>query len=1093
MMNIFRIVCLAISVTAATPLFAQTSATLVINEADVDTPGTDDREFIELYGEPNGSLEGIVLVLYRGGTFNDIYQAYDLTGFSLDANGFFVAGNAAVEEATLILTNNSVRNGSDAIALYTGTLGDFPIGGPVTTENLIDALVYATNDPPAPLLMPLLLDGEPMVNESANSNPSNESMSRVPDGGAQRVTSTYAIQAPTPGTFNIVNCDGGDLTIDGETPLAAIACTDIPEQPISFLVNGVEPTGNYTLLVTNQVNQIIAVETAPAIDFFGYTNAQVRVWGLAYTGTLAPSTLAPGLPITGIQSDDCAVLSSNFVTVDLITCIPPECLGGNITVNGATTTQVVCWNGDSPVLEFATDSEYAATYVWALTSLNGSILATSTVPSFDLSTYGSGFMRVYGISYTGTLDAAAFQPGFPIAGVTSDDCFSLSQNNVQVNSLFCAVTEGCSDLFISEYLEGTGNNKALELYNPTLEPINLQPYRLECYNDGSLTPVNSLNLQGIIGPGETYVVGNDAASPEIQAASDVFSMVTFFNGNDPIVLRKNGAIIDIMGIIGPEADPLEPNGFIVDNGAGSMDDHTLVRKVNVNQGSLNWLTGQAEWDVYPNNTASFLGSHSTTGCNLPDSPTMTFTNANITVVQGQTALIGVGLDLPVDLNACEVLLVGGTAVADVNFENIFPVAINFPEDEFDPQLLSMATFVSPALDAPVTVELQLVPTTAADTFIEFLTITILPLQEPPSAPIFPIIDVHGESEPEFTAVSGGLLCELRGVVHGVNLAQGGLLFTLIDPTAGIAVYHPDQDFGYTVQEGDSLHVIGVIDQFEGLTRIVPVFITEVSQNNDLMTPELTATLGEETESLVWEFKCVELLDPSQWVNIGDFFDVDIAFGLGEVKMRIYATTDIYGTDPPQGVFTFQAIGSQADPEAPYDANYFVVPQYLSTFSEGVAASFDVEAVLDQGQVFSPNNTSIGGGSFQWAFGDGTVVQEENPEHAYTEPGEYTITLTVFDVSGTCSDQFSTTVIVDPVGVTELNVQRLALYPNPADQQVTIEANTALGQLTVYDLTGRIVYAEQGIAAERTRLNVAQWQAGVYLVETAGTRVSLVVK
>ncbi len=100
---------------------------------------------------------------------------------------------------------------------------------------------------------------------------------------------------------------------------------------------------------------------------------------------------------------------------------------------------------------------------------------------------------------------------------------------------------------------------------------------------------------------------------------------------------------------------------------------------------------------------------------------------------------------------------------------------------------------------------------------------------------------------------------------------------------------------------------------------------------------------------------------------------------------------------------------------------------------------------------------------------------------------------MFDVSGTCSDQFSTTVIVDPVGVTELNVQRLALYPNPADQQVTIEANTALGQLTVYDLTGRIVYAEQGIAAERTRLNVAQWQAGVYLVETAGTRVRLVVK
>lgn len=1090
-MNPYRIALLTFFLAFALTGMAQTSATLVINEADVDTPGFDTQEFIELYGEPNGSLDGIVLVLYRGNN-NTVYAAYDLTGFSLDANGFFVAGNAGVPEATLILADNLIRNGADAIALYTGALADFPVGADVTTDNLIDALVYATNDPPAPGLMPLLLDGEPMVNESANGNPSNESMSRVPDGGAQRVTSTYAIQAPTPGTFNIVNCDGGELTIDSETPLTAIACTDIPDEPIGFLVNGAQPTGSYALLVTNQVNQIIAVEAAPSIDFFGYSNANVRVWGLAYTGTLVPSTLTPGLPITGIQSDDCAVLSNSFVEVELITCIPPECLGGNITVNGATSTQVVCWNGDAPVLEFATDSEYEATYVWALTSLNGTILATSTTPSFDLSTYGSGFMRVYGISYTGTLDAGSFQPGFPIAGVTSDDCFSLSQNNVQVNSLFCAVTEGCSDLFISEYLEGTGNNKALEIYNPTLEPINLGPYRLECYNDGSLTPVNSLNLQGILQPGEAYVIGNDAASPEIQAASNVFSQVTFFNGNDPIVLRKDGAIIDIMGIIGPEADPVEPNGFVVADGEGNMKDHTLVRKVNINQGSLNWLTGQAEWDVYPNNTASFLGSHSTTGCSLPDSPTMTFTNANITVVQGQTALIGVGLDLPVDVNACEVLLVGGTAVADVNFENLFPATVNFPEDAFDPQLLSMATYVSPALDVPVTVELQLVPTTAADVFIEFLTITILPLQEPPSAPIFPIIDVHGESEPEFVAVSEGLLCELRGVVHGVNLAQGGLLFTLIDPTAGIAVYHPDQDFGYTVEEGDSLHVIGVIDQFEGLTRIVPVFITEVSQNNDLMTPELTATLGEHTESLVWEFKCVELIDPSQWVNIGDFFDVDIAFGLGEVKMRIYATTDIFGTDPPQGVFTFQAIGSQADPEQPFDENYFVVPQYISTFSAGVSAAFEVDGVLEQGIAFSPENTSIGGGSFQWSFGDGTVTEEESPEHSYAEPGEYTITLTVFDETGTCSDQFSTTVQVDPVGVEELAQMRIGLYPNPANETVTIQGEKALGTVRIYDLTGRVVVQQEAVSAPLMQIAVADWPAGLYIVEAGGVRVRLIV-
>ena len=77
----------------ASTLAAQT--TVCINEIDSDTPGIDEAEFIELSGTPNGALDHFVLELFNGA--NDLsYRAYDHDGFSLDANGFFLIGNAVL-------------------------------------------------------------------------------------------------------------------------------------------------------------------------------------------------------------------------------------------------------------------------------------------------------------------------------------------------------------------------------------------------------------------------------------------------------------------------------------------------------------------------------------------------------------------------------------------------------------------------------------------------------------------------------------------------------------------------------------------------------------------------------------------------------------------------------------------------------------------------------------------------------------------------------------------------------------------------------------------------------------------------------------
>ncbi len=55
----------------------------------------------------------------------------------------------------------------------------------------------------------------------------------------------------------------------------------------------------------------------------------------------------------------------------------------------------------------------------------------------------------------------------------------------------------CSDLFISEYVEGSGNNKAIEIYNPTNSAIDLSTYQLVRYSNGEFEPA-AVGLTGTI-------------------------------------------------------------------------------------------------------------------------------------------------------------------------------------------------------------------------------------------------------------------------------------------------------------------------------------------------------------------------------------------------------------------------------------------------------------------------------------------------------------------------------------------------------------------------------------------------------------------
>ena len=185
------------------------AADILINEFDVDQQGTDAAEFVELYdgGTGNTALDGHVVVFFNGSD-DASYQAFDLDGQSTDADGYFVlCGDATMVENCDLdvgVPSNLIQNGADAIAVFVGNASDFPEDTPVTTENLIDAVVYGTSDGDDTELLVLLNEGQPQIDENVNTASFTESNQRIPNGaGGARNTDVFEQLPPTPGAENV--------------------------------------------------------------------------------------------------------------------------------------------------------------------------------------------------------------------------------------------------------------------------------------------------------------------------------------------------------------------------------------------------------------------------------------------------------------------------------------------------------------------------------------------------------------------------------------------------------------------------------------------------------------------------------------------------------------------------------------------------------------------------------------------------------------------------------------------------------------------------------------------------------------------------
>lgn len=195
----------------------------------------------------------------------------------------------------------------------------------------------------------------------------------------------------------------------------------------------------------------------------------------------------------------------------------------------------------------------------------------------------------------------------------------------------------CSDLLISEYVEGGGNNKALEIYNASDNPILLSNYKVCRYSNGETNPA-CVQLQDVqLEPDSVHVgvldkldpSGTDydtMVDPALQAKADTFycpsynvNKTWYWNGNDAVSLEttSNNQIVDLMGEVGVnpgEAWTMDTSANFTsgDGGRWWTRNHTLIRHDTIKQGVTTnpspFIVAQ-QWDSLPYNTFDHLGWH----------------------------------------------------------------------------------------------------------------------------------------------------------------------------------------------------------------------------------------------------------------------------------------------------------------------------------------------------------------------------------------------------------------------------------------------------------------------------------------------------
>lgn len=511
----------------------------------------------------------------------------------------------------------------------------------------------------------------------------------------------------------------------------------------------------------------------------------------------------------------------------------------------------------------------------------------------------------------------------------------------------------CSNLFISEYVEGSSYNKAYEIYNPTSSTVDMSTYQIivRGYSSTGTTPFyDTLTLDGSLSAGGTYVISHTQADASILAIADTTNDdVCNFNGNDAIGLfdLTLGQMIDAVGDYA--GANIGSGGWPVDT--GYMRENTLVRMPSVNQGTTSWANGETQWIVYPRDDLSHMGAHTMTPCAAVVDTVVSFAPATTAAVAEESGTYSLNLQLNQASNpatfSVDVELISGDAT---QIDNFATQTVTFSATSNETVTI---TITDDAIQETAdTFEFRLTNATGnlligADSIFTFI---INESDQPLTLdPLYTIATIRGndtDGEPD----SIGVECRIVGVVLGPNFSPNGLSFTVHDGTAGIGVFAPSSasNFGYTVSEGDSIMLQGEVDAYNGLGQMSYLDTIILLGTGTVPTPTEVTDLDESTESELVVVRGLTVVSTVSSTSAGVTYEV--TNGINNFDLRLDA--DISFNSLPNR-FDAIGIGGQYSFSSPYVADYQLSPRKDSDIT---SVSSIKELTADQVSVF-PNPTT----------------------------------------------------------------------------------------------------------------------------------------
>lgn len=359
-----------------------------------------------------------------------------------------------------------------------------------------------------------------------------------------------------------------------------------------FISQNCDPKNNYA---ADRFAEIYN-PTGDAIDLTGWTLENIQAGSVSFTWTLSGSIAAGEALICGN-----ADATGQTITPDITAT-----WAGN-SWNGKGIDGTILKNANGDVVDYAVQDDATGKFENAQMVRNSNI--TTPTSTYDATEW----------TFSSVDDAVDATPGTHTVDLVA------------------------ADLFFSEYIEGTSNNRAIEIFNGTGADVDLSAYSVKQSYGGQGWGIRSetamieyvLPLSGTLADGDVYIFYNTDADAAISSVGDLAlsydtgtqgSRMGAFTGNDPMGLFKNDVLIDIIGI---ELDTDGP--WDVAGTTGATQNHTLTRKSTITQGNTDWAASagtdadDSEWVVYAEDYFDDLGTH-TFGESSADVTAPTFTS-----------------------------------------------------------------------------------------------------------------------------------------------------------------------------------------------------------------------------------------------------------------------------------------------------------------------------------------------------------------------------------------------------------------------------------------------------------------------------------